>query len=151
MGVYSEVIKNMIPVRTEAVVGAFAGGFGLLAVKAFGGWNDSLSTLLTLMVLDYISGMLAAVINPNLALNSQRGFKGIARKVFMLVVVALAHHVDVVIGTSECMTLAVWFYIGNEGLSILENAAKSGVPIPDVIKNSLEQLTREKKAREKRG
>jgi toxin secretion/phage lysis holin len=65
--------------------------------------------------------------------------------------VALAHFVDTVMGTTQVCTLAIFFYIANEGLSIVENAAKAGVPIPDFIKETLEQLSREKKAREKRG
>ena len=86
-----------------------------------------------------------------LALNSQKGFVGIARKMYMLVIVAVAHRVDLILGMSGACVVATWFYIGNEGLSIVENAAKAGVPIPEAIKESLEQLAREKKAREKRG
>jgi len=141
----------MIPVKIEVIWGAAAGTFGLLTAQLFGEWTAALDTLLTLMILDYISGLLAAYINPRLALNSQKGFKGIARKIFILLIVALAHHIDVALGTSEIITVAVWFYIGNEGLSIIENAAKAGVPIPDSLRNSLEQLSHQKKAREKRG
>ena len=141
----------MIPVKIEVIWGAAAGMFGLLTAQLFGEWTTALNTLLTLMILDYISGLLAAYINPRLALNSQKGFKGIARKIFILLIVALAHHIDMALGTSEIITVAVWFYIGNEGLSIIENAAKAGVPIPDSLRNSLEQLSRQKKAREKRG
>lgn len=150
MNTLMEFIKCMIPVRVETIWGTVAGVFGLLTAQMFGECTSALNTLLTLMVLDYASGMLAAGINPNLALNSQKGFRGIARKVFILLIVALAHHVDLVLGTSEIMVIAVWFYIGNEGLSIIENAAKAGVPIPDALKNSLEQLSHEKKAREKK-
>lgn len=151
MNTVMENIKYMIPVKIEVIWGAAAGMFGLLTAQLFGEWTTALDTLLTLMILDYISGLLAAYINPGLALNSQKGFKGIARKIFILLIVALAHHIDVALGTSEIITVAVWFYIGNEGLSIIENAAKAGVPIPDSLRNSLEQLSRQKKAREKRG
>lgn len=151
MNTVMENIKYMIPVKIEVIWGAAAGMFGLLTAQLFGEWTPALNTLLTLMILDYISGLLAAYINPRLALNSQKGFKGIARKIFILLIVALAHHIDVALGTSEIITVAVWFYIGNEGLSIIENAAKAGVPIPDSLRNSLEQLSRQKKAREKRG
>lgn len=144
-------IKSMIPVRFEAYWGAAAGAVGTWTSYMFGEWNNALDTLLTLMVLDYVSGLLAAYINPRLALNSQKGFKGIARKMYMLIIVALAHKVDVILGVSGVCVVATWFYIGNEGLSITENAAKAGVPIPETIKNSLEQLAREKKARENKG
>lgn len=146
-----EVIKSMIPVRTEAVWGSLAGAFGVVTGQLFGEWNSALDTLLTLMVLDYVSGLLAAYISPRLALNSQKGFRGIARKMYMLIIIALAHKVDLALGMNGVCVVATWFYIGNEGLSIVENAAKAGVPIPDNLKKSLEQLTSQKKAREKRG
>ncbi|WP_255449457.1 phage holin family protein [Selenomonas caprae] len=120
----------------------------------FGAWNSALETLLTLIALDYISGMLAAYINPNLALDSRRGYKGIARKVFILLIVAVlivavAHGISVSLNSNEIYAMAIYFYIANEGLSITENAAKAGVPIPTRIVESLEQLTQQKKAREK--
>ena len=143
--------KSMVPVRFEALWGAAAGVFGTWTHYMFGEWNSTLDALLMLMVLDYASGLLAAYINPRLALNSQKGFKGIARKIFIFLIVAMAHKVDVMLGVTGVCTVATWFYIGNEGLSITENAAKAGVPIPETVKNSLEQLAREKKARENKG
>ena len=142
-------MRSMIPVRTEAIWGVAAGGFGTLINFCFGEWNDTLNTLLWLMVLDYASGMLAAYINPQPALNSQKGFKGIARKIFILMIVTIAHRMDLALGTTGICTMTACFYIANEGLSITENAAKAGVPIPKTIKNSLEQLSHEKKVREK--
>ena len=149
MGEVVSFMRSMIPVRTEAIWGVAAGGFGTLINFCFGEWNDTLNTLLLLMVLDYASGMLAAYINPRLALNSQKGFKGIARKIFILMFVTIAHRMDLALGTTGVCTMTACFYIANEGLSITENAAKAGVPIPKTIKNSLEQLSCEKKAREK--
>lgn len=149
MGEAISFMRSMIPVRTETIWGVAAGGFGTLINFCFGEWNDTLNTLLLLMVLDYVSGMLAAYINPRLALNSQKGFKGIARKIFILMFVTIAHRMDLALGTTGVCTMTACFYIANEGLSITENAAKAGVPIPKAIKNSLEQLSHEKKAREK--
>lgn len=149
MGEVISFMRSMIPVRTETIWGVAAGGFGTLINFCFGEWNDTLNTLLLLMVLDYASGMLAAYINPRLALNSQKGFKGIARKIFILMFVTIAHRMDLALGTTGVCTMTACFYIANEGLSITENAAKAGVPIPKAIKNSLEQLSSEKKAREK--
>ena len=143
--------KSMVPVRFEALWGAAAGAFGTWTHYMFGEWNSTLDTLLMLMVLDYASGLLAAYINPRLALNSQKGFKGIARKIFIFLIVAMAHKVDVMLGVTGVCTVATWFYIGNEGLSITENAAKAGVPIPETVRKSLEQLAREKNARENKG
>ena len=149
MGEVISFMRSMIPVKTEAIWGVAAGGFCTLINFCFGEWNDTLNTLLLLMVLDYASGMLAAYINPRLALNSQKGFKGIARKIFILMFVTIAHRMDLALGTTGVCTMTTFFYISNEGLSITENAAKAGVPIPKAIKNSLEQLSCEKKAREK--
>lgn len=149
MNAVYEVIRSMVPVKREAVWGMMVGAFGALTHNLFGEWNSALEALLVLMVMDYISGMLAAYINPRLALNSQKGFRGIARKVYMLIIIALAHKIDMALGVSGVCVIATWFYIGNEGLSIVENAAKAGVPVPDKIQESLEQLARQKKAREK--
>lgn len=151
MNVVVELLKSLIPVRIEALWGTMVGISGAVTGYLFGEWNNALDTLLLLMVLDYISGLLAAYINPKLALNSQKGFKGIARKIYILIIVAIAHKLDLLLGVAGVCTMATFFYIGNEGLSITENAAKAGVPIPKTIANSLEQLSREKKAREKRG
>lgn len=149
MGEVISFMRSMIPVRTETIWGVAAGGVGTLINFCFGEWNDTLNTLLWLMVLDYASGMLSAYINPRLALNSQKGFKGIARKIFILMIVTIAHRMDLALGTTGVCTMTACFYIANEGLSITENAAKAGVPIPKAIKKSLEQLSCEKKAREK--
>lgn len=146
-----EFAKSLIPVRIEAVWGAAVGVCGTLTSYLFGEWNNALDTLLMLMMLDYVSGLLAAYINPKLALNSQKGFKGIARKMFILLIVAMAHRVDLLLGVSSICTMATFFYVANEGLSITENAAKAGVPIPDAIKKSLEQLAQQKKARGDKG
>lgn len=144
-----EIIKSLVPVRVEVVWGTAAGAFGALTGYFFGEWDKALEALLILMVLDYISGMLAAFINPKLSLNSQKGFKGIARKLYILILVALAHFADSALGTKEICTMATFFYIANEGLSIIENAAKAGVPIPKSLKDSLEQLSQQKKRRAK--
>jgi toxin secretion/phage lysis holin len=105
------------------------------------GWNDVIEALLVAMAIDYITGIMAAYINPNLALNSQKGFKGICKKIVILLLVALAHALDRATGQPAVQSLVVWFFLGNEGLSIVENAAKAGLPIPDKLKNTLEQLT----------
>lgn len=148
-GAVLEVLKSLIPVRLEAVWGAIIGVPAAMSSYFFGEWNSALEALLVLMLMDYASGFLAACINPHLALNSQKGFKGIARKIYILFIVALAHFVDTALGTTQVCTLAIFFYIANEGLSVIENAAKAGVPIPKSLKDSLEQLSQQKKRRAK--
>ena len=146
-----EVLKLLIPVRLEAVWGAVVGVPAAVTSYFFGAWSSAFEVLLVLIVMDYVSGFLAACINPHLALNSQKGFNGIARKIYILMIVALAHFIDSAMGaTPQICTLAIFFYIANEGLSIVENAVKIGVPIPDFIRDTLEQLSHQKKAREKK-
>lgn len=109
MNAIYEVLRSMIPVRMEAVWGAAVGIAGGLFTFMFGAWNSALETLLMLIVLDYISGMLAAYINPNLALDSRRGYKGIARKVFILVIVAVAHGIGMFLNANEVYAMVVYF------------------------------------------
>lgn len=108
------------------------------------GWDDVIEALLVAMAIDYITGIMAAYINPSLALNSQKGFKGICKKIVILMLVALAHELDKATGQLAIQSLVVWFFLGNEGLSIVENAAKAGLPIPQKLRDALEQLTDKK-------
>ena len=151
MNIFTEIFKSMVPVRLEAMWGAVVGAFGILASHIWGAWNNMTEVLVVMMVIDYASGVLAAFINPELAANSKKGFIGIARKVFIFLLVVMANEMDNALSIHEICTMTTFFYIANEGLSITENAAKVGVPIPSFILNSLEQLSREKKARENKG
>ena len=96
--------------------------------------------LIIFMVLDYITGMMCAVIDKKLS--SAVGFRGICKKVLILMLVGVANVVDVhVVGTGSALRGAVIaFYLSNEGLSLLENAAHIGLPIPDRMKDVLAQL-----------
>jgi len=108
-----------------------------------GGWDQALITLIVFIVLDYLTGVLAAWCSRTL--NSYVGLKGIAKKVLMLVLVGVAHQVDLLTGSTGIIRLAVlWFLIANEGLSILENVAALSVPIPDVLRKALEVLKEKK-------
>lgn len=105
-----------------------------------GGWDGMLIALVVLMALDYITGVMCAIANHKLS--SAVGFKGICRKVFMLMLVGVANIVDVhVVGSGNALRAAViCFYLSNEGVSILENAAHIGLPVPEKLKIVLEQL-----------
>ena len=96
---------------------------------------------------DYLSGLLAAYINPNMKLDSRRGFRGIGKKIMILLLVSLAHFADRATGQTIVQTIAIWFFLGNDGLSILEIAANAGVPVPERLKKTLEQLKSEKGGR----
>ena len=114
-----------------------------IAITALGGWlgyflggmDGLMIALIVLMTLDYISGVMCAIIDKKLS--SAVGFKGICKKVFILMLVGVAHIIDLhVVGTGSALRGAViCFYMSNEGLSLLENAAHIGLPIPDKLRD----------------
>src|SRR5690606_4744017 len=105
----------------------------------YGGWNALLGVLLAFVVADYLTGVAAAAVEGKL--NSAIGFKGIAKKVGVFLVVAVAHLADTVLGDqSLIMDAAIFWYLANELLSITENAGRIGVPIPPVIARAVEVL-----------
>ena len=143
------VIKSLIPVRVEAVWGTITGVMGVVAEVLFGTWSDALMALVIAMLIDYVSGVIAAYINPALSLNSQRGFRGILKKIMILLLVSLGHVLDTAMHQQIICIAVTYFFLGNEGLSIVENAAKAGVPIPTKLRDQLEQLMEEKEGRDK--
>ena len=112
----------------------------------FGGWDIALIVLVAFMVLDYATGVIWAYIQKNL--NSEIGFKGLVKKCMILVVLVVAVLLDRMInsGTAVFRTLVCYFYIANEGISLLENVSNLGLPIPDKLKVALEQLNEDEKA-----
>lgn len=119
-----------------------------LIFSAVGGWlgyflggcDGLLYALIAFVVIDYITGVMCAIINRELS--SAVGFKGIFRKVLIFLLVGIANIIDVqVLGTGAVLrTAVIFFYISNEGVSLLENAGHLGLPIPEKIKTVLEQL-----------
>ena len=119
-----------------------------LIFTAIGGWlgyflggcDGLLYALIAFVVIDYITGMMCAVIYQKLS--SEVGFKGIFKKVMIFLLVGIANILDVqVIGTGCVLrTAIIFFYISNEGVSLLENATYLGLPVPEKIKTVLEQL-----------
>ena len=106
----------------------------------FGDMEGLMVALIALIILDYISGVIAAAVEKRLS--SEVGAKGIAKKIFMLLIVALANIVDInVIGDGHVLkTVTVVFYICNECISLIENAGRIGVPVPKKLLDVLEQL-----------
>ena len=106
----------------------------------FGGLDGLLYALLGLTTVDYISGVIAAYTSRELS--SAKGFKGIAGKVMIFCLVGAANVVDkLIFGEADTLrTAVIFFYIANESLSIIENAIKLGVPIPDLMKDKLAQI-----------
>ena len=115
------------------VIGCWLGYF-------LGGLDGLMIALIIFMALDYITGLMCAVIDKRLS--SAVGFRGICKKVLILMLVGVANMMDVhVVGTGSVLRGAVIaFYLSNEGLSLLENAAHIGLPIPDRMKDVLAQL-----------
>ena len=119
-----------------------------MAIAAVGGWlgyflggmDGLLTALLIFMAVDYVTGLMCAVADKKLS--SRVGFKGICKKVLIIMLVGVAHIVDLhVVGTGNALRGAVvCFYLSNEGVSLLENAAHLGLPIPEKMKSILAQL-----------
>lgn len=139
-----EVLKSLMPVRMELVWGTMTGVSGTMATFLFGEWNNALQALAMLMLLDYITGVLAAYMRPRAKLSSKRGLKGIAKKLTLISLVVAAHYLDLAIGQNVFCLLITYSMLGNEGLSIIENAAYCGVPVPASLREKLEQLAQEK-------
>ena len=120
----------------QAVFTTFGGVLGWL----LGGADGFLYALIAFVVLDYITGVICAVEHHELS--SKAGFKGIAKKVVIFCIVGVANILDVyVLGENAILrTAVIFFYISNEGISILENAAELGLPFPEKIKEVLKQL-----------
>ena len=119
-----------------------------LAFAAVGGWlgyflggcDGLLYALIAFVAIDYITGVMCAISDKTLS--SEVGFNGICRKVLIFLLVGIGHIVDAqVIGSGGVLrTAVIFFYLSNEGVSLLENAAHLGLPVPDAIKTVLEQL-----------
>lgn len=116
-----------------AAIGGWLGYF-------LGGCDGLLYALLAFVVIDYITGIMCAVVDKKLS--SAVGFKGIFKKVLIFALVGVGHILDTrVIGTGSVLrTAVIFFYLSNEGISLLENAGHLGLPIPKKLKSILEQL-----------
>ena len=116
-----------------AAVGGWLGWF-------LGGCDGLLYALLAFAVVDYVTGVMCAIVDKKLS--SSVGFKGIFRKVLIFVMVGIAHILDTqIIGNGSVLrTAVIFFYISNEGVSLLENASHLGLPVPEPVKTVLKQL-----------
>ena len=118
-----------------SVIGGVIGGF---LAYWLGGWDTLLKTIVCLVVLDYITGWIKAILHKKLS--SEIGFKGLLKKIVMFIVIAVAYAIQGLMGgTVPLREVVIMFYIANEALSLLENAAEF-VPVPDKLKEILLQL-----------
>ena len=125
-----------------SAIGGFIGWF-------LGGFDGFLYALIAFAVIDYITGVMCAISDKKLS--SEVGFKGICRKVLIFVLVGIGNLVDVyVLGEAGVLrTAVIFFYLSNEGVSLLENSAHLGLPIPQTLKSVLEQLHNRNEKEEK--
>ena len=124
---------------------------GAVVGFCFGEMTGLFKALIFMMAIDYVTGWIKAIYLRELS--SAAGFKGIAKKIMILCLVSICHIIDVhVIGDkSIIMSAALMFYIGNEGISILENAVLIGIPVPEALKKALKQLTEKGKGENEKG
>ena len=106
----------------------------------FGVVTPALELLLWCICLDIFVGVLASFVNPRLYFNSRKMFKGLVKKIVLLSIVAFSKHLDIMMNTDIICMTTCYFFIINEGMSVLENAGKCGLKLPKIIENSLEQL-----------
>ena len=122
------------------------GVVGSTVAAAFGGWDAAMITLVSMMVIDYLTGVLVAGVfhnspkTENGALESKTGWKGLCRKGMTLLIVLVAARLDIILGTGFIRDAVIIGYIANETISIIENAGLMGVPIPEAIKKAIEVL-----------
>ena len=125
------------------ICGLFA-GLGTVLVYMFGGIDVAMQCLLIAIAIDYVSGLIKAYVTKTL--DSKIGFKGILKKIGILCIVCLAVLLDRISGESGAIrTLVIYYFVANEGLSILENLSIAGLPIPQSIKKALQALKKENK------
>ena len=123
----------------QVTFAALGGWLGLF----LGGWDGALYALIAFITIDYITGVVCAIVDRSLS--SDVGFKGICRKIVILALVGVGSILDrQIVGSGGMIrTAVIFYYLSNEGVSILENAARLGLPVPEKLKNALEQLKNE--------
>ncbi|MED1556841.1 phage holin family protein [Bacillus paramycoides] len=136
--------------RIDVLMKTFVVAFGGFCGYFLGGWDTTLKVLVIMAAIDYITGVLAAGYNGKL--KSKVGFKGIAKKVVLFLLVGVAAQLDTAFGSNSAIREAtIFFFIGNELLSLLENAGRMGIPLPSALTNAVEVLGGKQKQEEKKG
>lgn len=125
-----------------------AGSVGSFFSYVIGGFDKLIIALLIFMVIDYVSGLILAIVfkksnkTKNGRVSSEAGIKGLAKKIFILMLIVMSEQIDIVLGISIVRDGAIIAFISMEGISILENATLAGLPVPKIIKNALEVLNK---------
>lgn len=124
---------------------SIAAALGAVSSYLFGGWSTALQTLFVFILIDYVTGILAA--GKNGELSSKAGLKGIGRKAMIFVFVAMGHMADMQTSGGQLHLFrdgVIAFFVANEGLSVIENAGRMGVPVPEVVRKAVEALRNSK-------
>ena len=126
--------------RWDEVIKIIITTIGTILTWLFGSWDTALIVLVCFMVLDYITGVLRSYVNKTVS--SDVGLKGIARKSVILIVLIVAVLLDRLLNAETWVfrTLVTYFYISNEGISLLENCVGLGLPVPEKLQDALLQL-----------
>lgn len=130
----------------KRLICAVLGVVGGVIARLFGGWTEDMVTLITFMAVDFIMGLILAGVfhrsnkSENGNLNSRAGWRGLCKKGVILLIVLIAHRLDLSLGSDYIRTGTIIAFIVNEGISIIENAGLMGIPLPDVIKRAIDVL-----------
>ena len=134
--------------KIQIIIDSIAGAVGAVLGFMYGEVTGLFWALIAFMALDYITGVVVAIIEKRLS--SEVGFRGLAKKFLILVFVAVGHIADTYIlgGTPAAMSAVMLFYIANEGISIIENAAALGLPVPKKLTNIMERIKNKSESEE---
>lgn len=137
---FKELFKKKGGMKMKEYFSAFVAALGTVLTYIFGGWDTVLIVLTIFMALDYLTGVLAAIYNKTLS--SDIGFKGLLKKFTVLIVLIVAVLLDRLLNNDTWVfrTLVAYFYIANEAISLLENSARMGLPVPQKLLDILAQL-----------
>ncbi len=143
-----ELLLSIVPHldKNKDAVFSIIGAVAAMFTSAMGGWDKGLQALMIFIVIDYISGVIVAAVfqkstkTENGGLASEIGWKGIAKKVMTLVIILIAHELDVILGMRYFRDASVFMFLANELLSIIENAGLMGLKLPPAIEKAVDIL-----------
>lgn len=138
------IIDGINNISNRITFNSIVATLGTLLTWLFGSWDLALKVLVSFMVIDYLTGVIVAYINQEI--DSKVGFVGLLKKALILVILTVSVLLDRLIGQGWVFrTVTVYFFVANEGISILENVSKTGLPLPEKLLGALSQLKNEER------